>query len=202
MGVEASNENGGEAAGQAVRAKSPRKKTSKSPPPVPPKPSGGSEEGVVEETISAGEAIIKFETESATFAAVSGQETATANCKKSKGEGKSKTSKESDIKSRKKTDSSQGDNQEKGIEEATTENAAGTAAVNGKTSRSSRTSEGSKTRSVSVSSSRKSAKGSTSGVAESSKEGVDETHKELASPPWGNSSRRKSSTSSANLKWN
>ena len=79
----------------------------------------------MEETISAGEAIIKFETESATFAAVSGQETATANCKESKGEGKSKTSKESDIKSRKKTDASQGDNQEKGIEEATTENAAG-----------------------------------------------------------------------------
>jgi len=163
-GVEASNENGGE----AVRAKSPRKKKSKSPPPVPPKPSGGSEEGVVEETISAGEAIIKFEAESATFAAVSGQETA-ANCKEEKGEGTSTMSKESDIESRKKTDASQ----EKGIE--TTENATGTVAVNGKTSRSSRTSQGSKSRSVSVSSSRKSAKGSASGGAESSKEGVEAT---------------------------
>merc|ERR1711971_701435 len=165
---------GGEAAGRAIRENSPRKKTSKSPPPVPPKPSGGSEEGVVEETISAGEAIIKFETESATFAAVSGQETA-ANGKESKGEGKSKMIKESDIKSRKKTDASQSDNQEKGMEGATTENVTGTAAVNGKTSRSSRTSQGSKSRSVSVSSSRKSAKGSTSGGAESSKEGVEAT---------------------------
>ena len=137
--VDASNENGGEAAGRVVRAKSPRKKTSKSPPPVPPKPSVGSEEGVVEETISAGEAIIKFEQESATFAAVSGQEifsavngqatfaavsgqeTATANGKESKGEGKSKMSKESEIKSKKKTDASQSDNQEKGIEGATLE---------------------------------------------------------------------------------
>merc|ERR1719385_657449 len=68
--VEASNENDGKGAVQS--AKSPRKKTSKSPPPVPPKPSAGpgTEEGVVEETISGGEAIIKFETESATFAAV------------------------------------------------------------------------------------------------------------------------------------
>merc|ERR1711971_458212 len=159
---------GGEAAGRAIRENSPRKKKSKSPPPVPPKPSGGSEEGVVEETISAGEAIIKFEAESATFAAVSGQETA-ANCKEEKGEGTSTMSKESDIESRKKTDASQ----EKGIE--TTENATGTVAVNGKTSRSSRTSQGSKSRSVSVSSSRKSAKGSTSGGAESSKEGVEAT---------------------------
>merc|ERR1719239_85857 len=143
-----------------------------SPPPVPPKPSGGSEEEVVEETISAGEAIIKFETESATFAAVSGQETA-VNGKESKGEGKSKTSKDNDIISRMKTDMSQGDNQERGVEDATPQNVTGTAAVNGKTSRTSRTSQGSKTRSVSVSSSRKSAKGSTSGVAESSKEGVE-----------------------------
>merc|ERR1711971_632070 len=159
---------GGEAAGRAIRENSPRKKKSKSPPPVPPKPSGGSEEGVVEETISAGEAIIKFEAESATFAAVSGQETA-ANCKEEKGEGTSTMSKESDIESRKKPDASQ----EKGIE--TTENATGTVAVNGKTSRSSRTSQGSKSRSVSVSSSRKSAKGSASGGAESSKEGVEAT---------------------------
>merc|ERR1719447_698419 len=167
--VEASNEDDGKGAVQS--AKSPRKKTSKSPPPVPPKPSAGpgTEEGVVEETISAGEAIIKFETEGATFAAVGGQETA-ASCKESK-EGKSKMSKENDIKSKKKTDASQGnDNQERGIEGAATENAAGTAAVNVKTSRSSRTSQGSKTRSVSVSSSRKSAMGSTSGApAESSK---------------------------------
>merc|ERR1712032_1676954 len=169
--VEASNENG---VSRAVRAKSPRKKTSKSPPPVPPKPSGGWEEGVVEETISAGEAIIKFETESATFAAVSGQETA-VNGKESKGEGKSKTSKDNDIISRMKTDMSQGDNQERGVEDATPQNVTGTAAVNGKLSRTSRTSQGSKTRSVSVSSSRKSAKGSTSGVAESSKEGVEAT---------------------------
>ena len=122
--VEASNEDDGK--GAVKSAKSPRKKTSKSPPPVPPKPSAGpgTEEGVVEETISAGEAIIKFETESATFAAVSGQETA-ASCKESK-EGKSKMSKENDIKSKKKTDASQGDdNQERGIKGATTENASG-----------------------------------------------------------------------------
>merc|ERR1719341_1889242 len=164
--VEASNENGGEA-GRAVRAKSPRKKTSKSPPPVPPKPSTGpgSEEGVVEETISAGEAIIKFETESATFAAVSGQESG-ANSKESK-EGKST---KSEVKPTK--NASQGDNQERGIEGSTTVNATGTAAVNGKTSRSSRASQGSKSRSVSVSSSRKSAKG-----AESSKEGAEVSKK-------------------------
>ena len=45
---------------------------------------------VVEETISAGEAIIKFETESATFAAVSGQESG-ANCKESKESAMSET---------------------------------------------------------------------------------------------------------------
>merc|ERR1712032_387695 len=112
--------------------------------------------------------------ESATFAAVSGQETA-VNGKESKGEGKSKTSKDNDIISRMKTDMSQGDNQERGVEDATPQNVTGTAAVNGKLSRTSRTSQGSKTRSVSVSSSRKSAKGSTSGVAESSKEGVEAT---------------------------
>merc|ERR1719341_2711415 len=168
---EVSNENVGEA-GRAVRAKSPRKKTSKSPPPVPPKPNAGpgTEEGVVEETISAGEAIIKFETESATFAAVSGQESG-ANCKES-AEGKSTMS---ETKSRK--NASQVDNnQERVIEGATTENTTGAAAVNGKTSRSSRTSQGSKTRSVSVSSSRKSAKGSPSG-AESSKEGAEVSKK-------------------------
>merc|ERR1712037_337311 len=134
----------------------------------PPKPNTGpgTEEGVVEETISAGEAIIKFETESATFAAVSGQESA-ANCKES-AEGKSTMS---ETKSRKNV--SQGDNnQERVIEGATTENTTGTAAVNGKTSSSSRMSQGSKTRSVSVSSSRKSAKGPPSG-AESSKEGAE-----------------------------
>merc|ERR1712032_1431811 len=84
-------------------------------------------------------------------------------------------SKDNDIISRMKTDMSQGDNQERGVEDATPQNVTGTAAVNGKLSRTSRTSQGSKTRSVSVSSSRKSAKGSTSGVAESSKEGVEAT---------------------------
>merc|ERR1712130_221147 len=67
---------------------------------------------------------------------------------------------------------SQGDKDERGVEGATTENATGSASVNGKT----RTSQGSKSRSVSVSSSRKSAKGSTSG-AESSKEGVEVSKK-------------------------
>merc|ERR1712130_909200 len=67
---------------------------------------------------------------------------------------------------------SQGDKDERGVEGATTENATGSASVNGKT----RTSQGSKPRSVSVSSSRKSAKGSTSG-AESSKEGVEVSKK-------------------------
>merc|ERR1712037_369686 len=57
-----------------------------------------------------------------------------------------------------------------------TENTTGAVAVNGKTSKSSRTSQGSKTRSVSVSSSRKSAKGSPSG-AESSKEGAEVSKK-------------------------
>merc|ERR1712226_36723 len=161
--VEAPNENGCEA-GRAIRAKSPRKKTGKSPPPVvPPKPSVESEEGVVEETISAGEAIIKFETESAAFAAVGGHDNA-AN------------GKESEIKSRKKTDESQLEKQETGIEVATTETGAGPAAVNGKTSRRTRTSQGSKTRSVSVSSSRKSGKGSTSG-ADSSKDGAEASKK-------------------------
>merc|ERR1719420_2671909 len=76
-----------------------------------------------------------------------------ANCKESK-EGKSTMS---ETKSRK--NASQGDKDERGVEGATTENATGSASVNGKT----RTSQGSKPRSVSVSSSRKSAKGSTSG---------------------------------------
>ena len=69
----------------------------------------------MEETISAGEAIIKFETESAAFAAVGGHDNA-ANGKESK---------ESEIKSRKKTDESQVEKQETGIEVATTETGAG-----------------------------------------------------------------------------
>ena len=66
----------------------------------------------MEETISAGEAIIKFETESAAFAVVAGHDNA-AN------------GKESEIKSRKKTDESQVEKQETGIEVATTETGAG-----------------------------------------------------------------------------
>lgn len=62
---------------KAATTKTERKK--QVPPPVAPKPATepGVAEGVVEESLSAGEAILKFESESAAFAAVSTHETST-----------------------------------------------------------------------------------------------------------------------------
>ena len=119
--AEASIENGTKVVSRAIRAKSPKKKTNPNPPPVPPKPSTGTEEGVVEETLSAGEAIIKFETESANFAAVNGHETLANGSK----EESMKANNVSDIKSKKKSEVIQADNQDKSKEQATLENSAG-----------------------------------------------------------------------------
>ena len=119
--AEASIENGTKVVSQTIRAKSPKKKTNPNPPPVPPKPSTGTEEGVVEETLSAGEAIIKFETESANFAAVNGHETLANGSK----EESMKANNVSDVKSKKKSEVIQADNQDKSKEQATLENSAG-----------------------------------------------------------------------------
>merc|ERR1712012_1334169 len=126
--AEASIENGTKKVSQTIRAKSPKKKTNPNPPPVPPKPSTGTEEGVVEETLSAGEAIIKFETESANFAAVNGHETLANGSK----EESMKANNVSDVKSKKKSEVIQADNQDKSKEETTVENSAGTTATNRK----------------------------------------------------------------------
>ena len=119
--AEASIENGTKVVSRTIRAKSPKKKTNPNPPPVPPKPSPGTEEGVVEETLSAGEAIIKFETESANFAAVNGHVTLANGSK----EESMKANNVSDVKSKKKSEVIQADNQDKSKEEATVEKSAG-----------------------------------------------------------------------------
>ena len=75
----------------------------------------------MEETLSAGEAIIKFETESANFAAVNGHETLANGSK----EESMKANNVSDVKSKKISEVIQADNQDKSKEQTTLENSAG-----------------------------------------------------------------------------